>query len=145
MKLHLPELMCALVFICGNAAAQFTITGVVNAGSRLPSSSTSSGIAQGALFVVSARGIGPADFLQASYPLPTTDGLGGVTIQATVGGVTVDAIMVYVAPNEVAAILPSRTPIGTGTIRVTSNGATATAAIKVVVAAFGIFTQRYGF
>jgi uncharacterized protein (TIGR03437 family) len=145
MKRLLPEFTCAFLLLSGTAAAQFTITGVVNAGSRLPGTSTSSGIAQGALFVVSARGIGPADFLQASFPLPTTEGLGGVTIQATVGGVTVDAIMVYVAPNEVAAILPSRTPIGTGTVRVSSNGATATAPIKVVAAAFGIFTQRYGF
>ena len=53
--------------------------------------------------------------------------------------------MVYVAPNEAAAILPSMTPIGTGTIKVTSNGVTATAPIKVVAAAFGIFTVRAGF
>src|SRR5262249_53143896 len=43
------------------------------------------------------------------------------------------------------AILPSMTPIGTGTIKVTSNGVTATAPIKVVAAAFGIFTVRAGF
>src|SRR6185436_13489719 len=52
--------------------------------------------------------------------------------------------MVYVAPDEVAAILPSLTPIGTGTIKVTSNGVSATAPIKVVAAAFGIFTQLQG-
>src|SRR5205809_5786301 len=103
------------LFLAGTASAQFTITGVVNAGSRLPRTSTSSGIAQGSLFVVSGRGIGPADFLQANFPLPTTAGLGGVTIQAAVEGATVDAIMVYVAPNEVAALLPSQTPIRTGT------------------------------
>jgi len=50
----------------------------------------------------------------------------GVTIQVSVGGATLDAIMVYVAPDEVAAILPSLTPIGTGTIKVTSNGVSAT-------------------
>ena len=60
---------------------------MVNAGSRSPN------IAQGALFVVSARGIGPAEIQQASFPLPTIEGLAGVTIQATVGGATVDAIM----------------------------------------------------
>ena len=122
------HLRCAKSFLvlclasAGLASAQITITNVSNAGSRLPASSTSSGIAQGALFVVAARGIGPADIQQASFPLPTTDGLAGVTIQVSVGGATLDAIMVYVAPDEVAAILPSLTPIGTGTIKVTSNG-----------------------
>src|SRR5882672_7689067 len=66
-------------------------------------------------------------------------------MQVSVGGATLDAIMVYVAPNEAAAILPSLTPIGTGTIKVTSNGVSATAPIKVVASAFGIFTQRLGF
>ena len=144
------HLRCAKSFLvlclasAGLASAQITITNVSNAGSRLPASSTSSGIAQGALFVVAARGIGPADIQQASFPLPTTDGLAGVTIQVSVGGATLDAIMVYVAPDEVAAILPSLTPIGTGTIKVTSNGVSATAPIKVVAAAFGIFTQLQG-
>src|SRR5882672_4375520 len=66
-------------------------------------------------------------------------------MQVSVGGATLDAIMVYVAPNEAAAILPSLTPIGTGTIKVTSNGVSATAPIKVVASAFGIFTQQLGF
>ena len=134
-------LACLFLALAGTASAQFTVTNVSNAGSRFPASSNFSGIAQGAVFIVSARGVGPADIQQASFPLPTTDGLAGVTIQATVEGVTVDAIMVYVAPNEVAAILPSSTPIGTGTIRVTSNNGIATAPLKVVAAAFGIFTR----
>src|SRR2546421_986608 len=94
------------LLLAGTASAQLTITNVVNAGSRSPN------IAQGALFVVSARGIGPAEIQQASFPLPTVEGLAGVTIQAIVGGATVDAIMVYIAPNEAAAILPSQTPSG---------------------------------
>jgi uncharacterized protein (TIGR03437 family) len=47
--------------------------------------------------------------------------------------------MVYVAPNEVGAILPSNTPLGTGTVTVNNNGATASKPITVVAAAFGIF------
>jgi hypothetical protein len=85
--------------------------------------------------VVAVRDIGPADIQQATFPLPTTDGLAGVTIQASVSGATVDAITVYVARNEAGPIPPSQTPIGTGTIQVTSNGVTATAPIKVVAAA----------
>ncbi len=96
------HLRCAKSFLvlflasAGLASAQITITNVSYAGSRLPASSTSSGIAQGALFVVAARGIGPADIQQATFPLPTTDGLAGVTMQVSVGGATLDAIMVYV-------------------------------------------------
>src|SRR5262249_50258192 len=103
------------------------------------------GVAQGALFVVAARGIGPAEIQQATFPLPTTDGLAGGTMQGTVSGAPGDALMVYVAPHQAAAILPAMTPLRTGTIQVTSNGVTATAPIKVVAAAFGIFTIRAGF
>src|SRR4029450_5281562 len=106
-----------------------TVPNATLAPTTLPRSFSSAGIAQGALFVVSGRGIGPAEFQQATFPLPTTAGLAGVTIQASVGGAIVDGIMVYVAPNEVAAILPSSTPIGTGTVTVNNNGATATAPI----------------
>src|SRR4029450_12617234 len=137
--------VCAFLLLAGTAPAQLTITNVTNAASRTPRSFSSAGIAQGALFVVSGRGIGPAEFQQAAFPVPTPAGLAGVTIQASVGGAIVDGIMVYVAPNEVAAILPSSTPIGTGTVTVNNNGATATAPITVVAAAFGIFTRNYGF
>ena len=64
-----------------------------------------------------------------------------MTAQATVGGTTVDCIMVYISANEVGAILPSSTPTGTGTLTINNNGQTATAPITVVPAAFGIFTQ----
>src|SRR6266481_7837987 len=119
----------------GFAAAQITIGSVVNAPSRIQSSSQSFGIAQGSLFAINGKGVGPDQFQQATFPLPTTAGLGGVTVQASVGGATVDCIMVYVAPNEVGAILPSNTPLGTGTVTVNNNGVTASKPITVVAAA----------
>src|SRR6266704_909692 len=130
----------------GFAAAQVTIGSVMNAGSRVASGQFY-GIAQGSLFAINGKGVGPDQFQQATFPLPTTDGLGGVTVQASVGGATVDCIMVYVAPNEVGAIMPSNTPLGTGTVTVTvnNNGVTASKPITVVAAAFGIFTRNYGF
>src|SRR5258708_39584436 len=109
----------------GLAAAQITIGSVVNAASRIQSSSQSFGIAAGSLFAINGKGVGPDQFQQATFPLPTTDGLGGVTVQASVGGAAVDCIMVYVAPNEVGAIMPSNTPLGTGTVTVNNNGVTA--------------------
>src|SRR5207302_2678548 len=131
----------AFLLFAGSASAQFTITDVVNAGSRIASASSSGGIPQGAVFIASIKGIGSDQIQQASFPLPTIDGLGGVTIQIASAGAVIDAIMVYLAPNEVAAILPSATPLGPATITVNKNGVSATKAIKVIAAAFGIFVQ----
>src|SRR5262249_51175114 len=65
------------------------------------------------------------------FPLPTS--IGGTSIQVTVGGTTVDAIMYYSLATQVAAILPSKTPAGTGTLTVTYNGsATSTATVTPV-------------
>ncbi len=126
------------------AAAQVTIGTVVNAGSRIQSTSQFYGIAQGALFAITGKGLGPDPLQQATFPLPTTAGLAGVTVQASVGGATVDCILVYVSSTEVGAILPSNTPLGTGTVTLNNNGVTASKPITVVAAAFGIFTITQG-
>jgi uncharacterized protein (TIGR03437 family) len=137
----LARFVCPLLVLAGTASAQVTIGAVVNAGSRIQSTSQFYGIAQGALFAITGKGLGPDPLQQASFPLPTTDGLGGVTVQASIGGATVDCIMVYVSSTEVGAILPSMTPLGTGTVTINNNGVTATKAITVVASAFGIFTS----
>jgi len=132
--------VAAVSVSAGTASAQITIANVYNAASR----QINSGIAQGALFVVQGRGVGTSDNEQATFPLPTTTGLGGVTIQVNSGGQSYDAIIVYTKPNEIGAILPSTTPTGPATLTVTNNGVSATKAMNVVDAAFGIFTQKYG-
>src|SRR5262245_18971650 len=91
------------------AAADPVINDVVNAASRIPSGFASYGIAQGALFAITGTGLGPDQLQQAGFPLPTSDGLGGITVQVYVAGSTVSAIMVYVSATEVGAILPSST------------------------------------
>lgn len=141
MPSNLRVAIIPFLLLTGSGAAQIQITDVVNAGSRIAGGSPSGGIAQGALFVVTGQGVGPDEFQQASFPLPAAGGLGGVTIQVTAGGLTVDAIMVYVFANEVAAILPSIAPVGPGTVTVNNNGDMATAPFTVVAAAFGIFTR----
>src|SRR5579862_5200907 len=137
----LTRLTSSFLLLAGTASAQPTIGSVVNAGSRLAATSPFYGIAQGALFAITGKGLGPDPLQQAAFPLPTTDGLAGVTVQASVGGATVDCIMVYVSSTDVGAILPSGTPLGTGTVTLNNNGVTASKAITVVAAAFGIFTQ----
>src|SRR5579864_1903733 len=125
--------------------AAITVTDVVNYGSRIGSGLPSSGIAQGALFAVTGGGLGPDQPLQASFPLPTTDGLGGVTITVQAGATTVNAIMVYVSAYEVDAILQSSTPLGVATVTLNNGGTTATFPITVVPSAFGIFTTAGAF
>jgi uncharacterized protein (TIGR03437 family) len=141
LKNGLVPLKYFLFLAVAAAAMGQTITDVVNAGSRTPSGYPSYGVAQGAVLAVTGTGVGTDPLQQASFPLPTTDGLGGVTVQVTVGGTTVNCIMVYISANEVGAILPSSTPVGTGTLTLNNNGQTATAPIAVVAAAFGAFTQ----
>src|SRR5262249_477643 len=99
------------------------------------------GIAQGAVFIVSVRGIGPDQVQQATFPLPTIEGPAGVTMQIASQGAVIDAIMVYVAPNEAAAILPSSTPMGPAKLTVNKDGVAATANINVIAAGFGTFVQ----
>lgn len=123
--------------------AQPVIDDVVNAAGRIPSGFPGYGIAQGALFAVTGRRLGPATLEQASYPLPAASGLNGITATVAVGGSTVNAILVYVSEREIGAILPSNTPVGTGTVTVSNNGATASAPLTVVPAAFGIFSLDY--
>ena len=129
-----------MLMFAATASAQPVITDVVNAGSRITSGLPGYGVAQGAIFVVTGKGLGPDQLQQAAFPLPAADGLAGVTVQISVGGTTANGIMVYVSGTEVAAILPSATPAGTGSVTVAYSGQSATAPITVVAAAFGAFT-----
>lgn len=123
-----------------------SITGVYNAGSYAPAGLPNSGIAQGSIFIVKGSGLGPDLINQVtSYPLPTTQGLSGVTITATVGGVTETCIMIYVYDSiQLAAILPSATPTGAGTLTVNYSGSSGSIAITVLAANFGAFTLNEG-
>jgi uncharacterized protein (TIGR03437 family) len=130
---------------CAAIAGAASIAGVYNAGSWLPPLLPNSGIAQGAIFTVTGSGLGPTALQQVqSYPLPTTQGLAGTTVKVTVGSVTQACIMVYTSDGQVAAILPSATPVGNGTLSVSYQGATATLAIQVVKGSFGMFTLNEG-
>jgi uncharacterized protein (TIGR03437 family) len=137
---QIASLMFAGLLLSGTASAAFTISSVTNAASRLPAGLPSYGVAQGAVFSVTGTGVGQDPPTQATFPLPTSAGLNGVSMKVAVGSTTVDAIMVYVSANEVDAILPSNTPLGNGTVTVNNGGATASSPVTVVRSAFGIFT-----
>jgi uncharacterized protein (TIGR03437 family) len=101
------------------------------------------GIAPGTLFII--KGTDLADpgtaVLQSSAGsgIPLT--LNGASVSVTVNGVTTHPGLYYAIPTQLAAVLPSSTPVGSGTITVTYKGTTSSAApIQVVTSALGLNT-----
>ncbi len=113
--------------------------GIENAASYSNPGFPNGSIAQGSLFVVFGSALGPAAIQYAtSFPLPST--LSGTSINVTVNGTTLPCPMIYTSDGQLAAILPSAIPTGTGTLVVSYNGATHAAPINVVTSSPGIFT-----
>ena len=77
--------------------------GVVNAASFTPQPYPNSGIAQGSVFTIFGTGLGPAQHVEAGFPLPTT--LGNSSVAVTVDGTTVNAILFYVAAGQINALI----------------------------------------
>ena len=117
-------------------------TGVMNAISYKREWAANYGVARGSYFVVYGTNFASKKFF-ASLPLQTT--LGGASISVTVNGTTTQALIDYVDPGQINAILPSATPAGTGTFTVTTGaGASSASPIQVVDSAFGLATWDYG-
>lgn len=133
-------MLLVFLFIAAAGFAQApTVGGVVNAGSYAFAGLPNAPIAQGALFVVFGTNMGPSPIQYSSFPLPTN--LAGTAINITVGSTTTQALFIYSSVGQVAAVLPSRTPVGNGTLAVTFNGQTsAPFPIQVVQSNFGTLT-----
>lgn len=117
-----------------------TITNVVNAASNISQGLPNAGIAQGAVFVVYGSNLGPSAIAIAPAAFQSTT-LSNTSVAVTVNGTTVNALLYYTSVGQVAALLPSNTPVGTGTITVNYNGQAGTPApITVVANNAGIFT-----
>jgi uncharacterized protein (TIGR03437 family) len=116
--------------------------GVYNSASYALSAFPNGGIAQGSIFVVFGSGLGPSTIAYNSS-LPYQTSLSGTSVSVSVGGQNVPCYMFYTSAGQVAAILPSSTPTGTGTITVTYNNAASNAApITVVKNSLGLFTRN---
>ena len=117
-----------------------TITAVENAASNIVAGMPDAGIAQGAIFIVQGSNLGPANISIASSAFQSTT-LSNTSVAVTVAGTTVNALMYYASATQLAALLPSNTPVGLGGITVTYNGATSSPVpITVVANNLGIFT-----
>jgi len=124
------------------AGASIASPGVYNSASYILSTFPNGGIAQGSIFVIFGSGLGPSTIAYNSN-LPYQISLSGTSINVNVNLTSVPCLMFYTSAGQVAAILPSTTPLGTGTITVTYNGSTsAPAPIKVVKNALGLFTRN---
>lgn len=142
--MSIPNVLRALLVTALTAAAQPVVAtgGVVNAASYAPEGFPNSGIARGAMFIVFGTGLGPQN-LQQSSGLPLGTELAGTSVRISMAGASVDAYLYYTSASQLAAILPSSTPEGKGTVTVTYNGRTSVpAAITVVRRAVGSFTQN---
>lgn len=117
-----------------------TISVAVNAASNLPPGLPNSGIAQGALMIIYGTNLGPSTLsVVPAYPIPTT--LAGTSVQITSLGRSIDALMYYTSATQVAAIVPSTTPLGPATVAVTYNGrVSAFAQIAIVQNNVGLYT-----
>ena len=127
----------------GTANGPPTITAIRNNSSGIAAGLPNYGIAPSSIFVVTGTGLADpgAPVLQSSAApgLPLT--LNGASISVTVNSVTTQPAIYYTSPTQIAAVLPSSTPVGTGTLTVTYKGVASNAATIVVVpSALGINT-----
>jgi uncharacterized protein (TIGR03437 family) len=123
-----------------------TITQVQNNYSWILPGASNYGIAPGSIFVILGSGLsmpGAQAVLQDSSQkggLPLT--LNGASVTVVVSGITEHPALYYATPTAIAAVLPSTTPLGTGTVTVTYNGVTsAPATLQVLLSALGLATM----
>ncbi len=138
----LTAVFLGIISFAGSTFAQPVIGtgGIVNNYSYVLPGLPNYGIAQGSIFDIFGTGLATT---AASQGVPLQKTLAGVSITVTVNGVSAQAIPYFVTPLEISAILPSATPVGTGTITVTVGAQTsAPAPITVVETAFGILSAN---
>jgi uncharacterized protein (TIGR03437 family) len=124
------------------AQPQISDYGIANAASYGYVGLPDQGIAQGSMFVIFGAGLGPASLTQAEgLPLPVE--LGGTRVDIQAGSAMLAAPVVYTSATQVAAILPSNTPLGQATVIIVYNDRASTGkSINIVPSNFGIFTSN---
>ena len=123
--------------------AQPTVSLVQNNYSYILPGMPNYGVAQGSIFDIFGQALSTAASTLQNVPLPTK--LNGTSVSVTVNGTTTQAILYFVSPTQIAAILPSATPVGTGLLTVSVGIQTSVAVpIVVVQSAFGMLTLNGG-
>ena len=131
------------LLLFGTVQAQPTIKSFLNNASYIIPPLPGSSIAQGSIFAIFGTNMGPAALVQAGFPLPTD--LSDTSVRISASSNDVSAFLVYTSANQLAAVLPSNTPLGPAVGRVTYNGQqSAPFAFTVVRSSPGLFTLNGG-
>lgn len=116
------------------------VSSVTNAATYIDPSLPNGAIAQGAIAVAKGKNLGPSSIVVDNQPFQNAT-LSGTSVAITVGGTTVAGLMYYTSFNQIAFLVPSNTPVGTGTITVTYAGQQgAPVPIVITTSNVGIFT-----
>ncbi len=119
------------------------VNGMVNAASNVQAGLPNGDVAQGSIFSIYGYNMGPASAVSATaFPLPTSAGLGGVTVQVEdSAGVSRYAVLLFAGGQQINAILPSASAPGQASLTVTYNGRTSDPkTFNVVPSTVGLFT-----
>lgn len=132
-------------FICWSGVssllAQPTVYGLANNYSGTKAGLPNYGISPGSLFIIAGADLTTASNTAEMFPLTKT--LDGTSVSVTVNGVTTQPTLYYILPTQIGAVLPEATPLGTGTLTVSSPAGTSQAVpIQVVQSDFGILTDN---
>lgn len=123
------------------------ISQVLNNFGLVPAGFSNYGIAPGTLFIIKGTGlatVGSQAVLQSSSGsgLPLT--LNGASVKVSVNGTITTPAFYYAIPTQLALVMPSNTPVGSGTITVTNNNQNSSAfPVQIVASAMG-FDAYYG-
>lgn len=132
-------------FICfagvSSLLAQPAVYGLANNYSGTKAGLPNYGISPGSLFIIAGSDLATTSNTAENFPLTNT--LDGTSISVTVNGVTTNPTLYYILPTQIGAVLPEATPIGTGTLTVSSPAGTSQPVpIQVVQSDFGILTDN---
>jgi uncharacterized protein (TIGR03437 family) len=139
MRYRLVILIGGMVAPLAAQSPSINSGGVVNAASQAAPGLPNSAIAQGSIFAINGRNLGPPVTQQNGSPLTTS--VAGMSAQVTVNGTSMPAPIVSASANQVLAIMPSGMPAGNGTVSVkTAAGTSAQEPLEVTTGSFGIYT-----
>jgi uncharacterized protein (TIGR03437 family) len=139
-QLRLGLLAVALITpLAGQSPPYLFYRGVYNAASFTPPGLPGAAIAQGSIFTLFGRNLGPATPATATFPLNPT--LAGTGLEVCLASVCQPVFPLFVSASQINALLPSNAPTGRVTLRARVNGVNSNwLTIDTVPASPGLFS-----
>jgi uncharacterized protein (TIGR03437 family) len=137
----MPALLLLLAFAALAPAQTPRVFAAVNGASFAIAGVPGGDLARGSILTVFGENLGPAQPVFATS-VPLQPILGGSLIRISSGGQIRDCWMLFASSSQLAAILPSGTPLGGATLSVIFEGRPSPAiTIQVAESSFGAFAQ----